>query len=215
MTPIFQCYGGSHLYGTQRPTSDVDIRGVFIDDQSRVFCNHEARTVESGGEDTVMHPLRKFHALMVKGNPTIFETAWAPPHKVILMHPIWYRFIEIRSYYTSKNVVSSYIGYLTAQLRDFERNERDAKAFVHAYRLAVQLYDFNRIGALNPVLNDFHRSVVSRIYDRIYTPAHIISVIEEMIQAVRETNTFPEKPRLDVIEPVICEMYMDTYTKGN
>ena len=48
-------YGGSRAYGTQLPTSDIDIRGIYMNPLDELIgMKKDSETKEVSGEDTVL-----------------------------------------------------------------------------------------------------------------------------------------------------------------
>lgn len=115
---IFECYAGSHLYGTNTPESDIDIRGVILPYLSTLldpFTNFEQQ--EFPNEDKVHFSLRKFFQLAENSNPNIVELLFVPESKTIISSPEWNKIIENRYIFISQVCRYSFSGYADAQLK--------------------------------------------------------------------------------------------------
>lgn len=115
---LMECYTGSHLYGTNLPDSDIDIRGVClpsIRDLIHPFQNFEQK--EFPGEDKVHYSLKKFFQLAESCNPTIIELLFVPDEKKILTTDKWKIVEENREIFLSQVAKHSFVGYATQQLK--------------------------------------------------------------------------------------------------
>ena len=67
---------GSQLHRTATPKSDIDYRGIYIDDLKSALSPFQAHKTTSwieGDEDNTSYELREFCKLATKGNATILE----------------------------------------------------------------------------------------------------------------------------------------------
>lgn len=111
--------GGSHAYGMNTPTSDVDYRGIFFAPERSVrtpfFPIKEVS--DTNEEDTKYHELTHFMKLVVDCNPNIIETLWVDP-KVIEHSSAAYEHLRAnRSELLSKKAAFTFTGYAFAQLK--------------------------------------------------------------------------------------------------
>ena len=63
---IFECISGSRAYGLDTPTSDTDIRGVFILPKELFYSLDYIGQVNNESNDIVYYELRKFIELCSK-----------------------------------------------------------------------------------------------------------------------------------------------------
>jgi len=115
---IFESFAGSHLYGTNTPESDVDIRGVFIPNLSYFtgFLNYTGQ-YEDKQNDIVYFELRKFFKLCLDCNPNIIELLFVPEEKWIKVNSVWKRIIENKHLFISKKARWTFSGYAFSQLK--------------------------------------------------------------------------------------------------
>ena len=112
-------YAGSLSYGTNLPTSDVDVRGIFCADPINIrtpfFPVGEVTIPEE--EDSKLYELSKFIRLYVDGNPNILETLWVDESDII-ESSIEYDFLRSHAArLLSSKIAFTFSGYAFAQLK--------------------------------------------------------------------------------------------------
>jgi predicted nucleotidyltransferase len=112
---IFECISGSRAYGLDTPSSDTDIRGVFILPKEHFYSLDYIGQVNNESNDIVYYELRKFIELCSKNNPNILELLNVPKECVLYKHPI---FDEIKlEFFLSKQCKKSFANYAYAQIK--------------------------------------------------------------------------------------------------
>ncbi len=112
---LFEAVSGSHAYGLNIPTSDLDIRGVFYLPKEEFYGFHRDEFISDEKSDTVYFEIERFASLLLKNNPTALELLATPQECVIRKHPLMDRF-KIEDF-LSKLCKNSFVGYATAQIR--------------------------------------------------------------------------------------------------
>lgn len=110
---------GSHAYGTNVETSDLDIRGIFCGDPVNIrtpfFIVREG--VVEDQEDTKFYELSHFMKLYLDCNPNIVESLWVND-KSILKTSAAYKYMAIyRQSLLSSKAAFTFTGYAFAQLK--------------------------------------------------------------------------------------------------
>ena len=75
---IFECISGSRAYGLQTPSSDTDIRGVFMLPKDDFYSMEYNGQVNNESNDIVYYELSKFIGLCANNNPNILEMLNVP-----------------------------------------------------------------------------------------------------------------------------------------
>ena len=120
---IFEFLSGSHAYGTSRPESDKDYRGVFVPPYELSLSSNPPEQLDSfDGEDRVMYSLRKFFKLATTNNPNIIEFFFIPDDCVIYTTPLWEKIRRHRGLFVSQKCVHTFMGYGFEQLKRIERH---------------------------------------------------------------------------------------------
>lgn len=115
---IFETLAGSHSYGTNTPTSDIDKRGVFIAPKSHSMgCMFGIEQVEVPGEDTVIYELAKFLKLAAECNPNIIELLYVDDDDILKTTPYWETIKSNRHLFLSKKAKFTFSGYAMSQLK--------------------------------------------------------------------------------------------------
>lgn len=142
MKLIFACVTGSHLYGTNRPDSDVDIRGVCLnpidgllglepfkqwmpDKKEAVKWSTETLGIES--DDITIYGLNRFVELLLQNNPNIVELFFAEnlvkelcSFNQYVHDTVWSRKGDI----LSTNIISTFSGYAYSQLQRLKGHKK-------------------------------------------------------------------------------------------
>ena len=72
--------GGSRAYGTNLPTSDVDIRGIAATPMSALFgLEKDFEQVVETNTDTVIYSMQKMLQLLISCNPNTIEILGCKP----------------------------------------------------------------------------------------------------------------------------------------
>lgn len=110
---------GSHAYGTNTPSSDIDVRGLFCADRpfiSAPFRTYGEQTL-TDMEDAKVYEVSKFLKLYTEGNPNILETLWVDDGDVLTSSPAYEYLREHRAELLSAKVAFTYSGYALSQLK--------------------------------------------------------------------------------------------------
>lgn len=121
---ILEMLSGSRLYGTFRPDSDYDIRGVCLPPIESVLGLAKFEQYTAGGEDTVYYGLAKFALLASQANPNIIEMLFAPEDKYLVLTNAGRQLIDARHLFLSQKVVHTYCGYAYSQLARIKGHRR-------------------------------------------------------------------------------------------
>ena len=85
---LFECVVGSQAYGTARPQSDEDIKGVFVAPKGRFYGLDRIEQVNDASNDTAFYEVGRYVELLLKNNPTVMEMLFAPESTVRHRNPL-------------------------------------------------------------------------------------------------------------------------------
>ncbi len=114
---IFLTLGGSHAYGTNVATSDVDIRGCALNTKSDLLGLTSFEQVVNTNTDTTIYSFNKLIQLLLNCNPNTIELLGCRKEHYIYMTEAGQALIDNRRLFLTKRAVGSFGGYATQQLR--------------------------------------------------------------------------------------------------
>lgn len=115
-TVILECVSGSHAYGLNLPTSDIDIRGVYYCPIKDILLGEHKGGISDEKSDISYTELFKFINLLGKNSPAAMELMFITnPEHLLYKHPILEQ-ITLEDV-LSKNCFNTYYGYANSQLK--------------------------------------------------------------------------------------------------
>ena len=125
---IFKCRVGSHLYGLNRPDSDIDYFSVFMPTAEDLLglqkCEIVNNSTKSSKEDRrnneddiddVSYSLPKYMSLVLANNPNIVETLFATSDNILTLEPEFKFLMDNHDKIISQRVLHTFSGYAMAQ----------------------------------------------------------------------------------------------------
>lgn len=109
--------GGSHAYGMNTETSDVDIRGVALNRPEEIIGFQTFEQFIDKATDTTIFSFKKVVELLIANNPNIIEILFTDPKHIIYASPIGQLLIDSRHLFLSQRAFHSFAGFANAQLR--------------------------------------------------------------------------------------------------
>jgi predicted nucleotidyltransferase len=114
---ILLTFGGSYSYGTNKPDSDIDIRGITIELTSDLLGLTNFEQKEDNITDTVVYALRKAVKLMMDCNPNVIEMLGCKNEHYLILTQEGRLLRENVNLFLSQKAKYTFGGYATAQLR--------------------------------------------------------------------------------------------------
>lgn len=84
---LLECISGSRAYGLATPTSDTDIKGVFLLPKADFYGLNYIPQISNESNDIVYYELGRFMELLSLNNPNILELLNTPKASVLYKHP--------------------------------------------------------------------------------------------------------------------------------
>ena len=112
---IYECISGSKAYGLDLPTSDTDIKGVYILPKEVIYGLEYIPQVADKTNDTIYYELGRFLELLAKNNPNILELLATPADKILVTHPLIDKIKP--SLFLSKKCKDTFGGYAFSQVK--------------------------------------------------------------------------------------------------
>jgi uncharacterized protein len=113
---IFKAIVGSQSYGTSTPTSDIDYKGVYMQNINELIGFGYKPQIEVT-KDEVYYELRRFMELLTSANPTVLELLYSPKDCVIQKSKQFDLLVQHRDKFLTKKCLNSFGGYAIAQIK--------------------------------------------------------------------------------------------------
>jgi len=84
---ILECISGSRAYGLATPTSDTDIKGVFLLPKKEYYGMDYVAQVSNPTNDIVYYEFSRYMELLAVNNPNILELLNTPKASILFKHP--------------------------------------------------------------------------------------------------------------------------------
>ena len=120
---IYKCIHGSRAYGLNTPTSDTDIKGIFIPDKEYYFGMKVIEQQELG-KDHVIYALKKFVQLARDCNPNIIEILYCDNEDITFLNGYGELLRDNRDLFLSKKAKFTFAGYAYAQLQRIKGHKK-------------------------------------------------------------------------------------------
>ena len=114
---IFSVITGSYAYGTNIPTSDIDIRGIFIQPLNDILGFGKIDQVSDETNDIIYYEIGRFLDLLKNNNPNILEIINVPVDCIKIMHPIMKQIFDLKNEFITKKCRWSFGGYAIEQIK--------------------------------------------------------------------------------------------------
>jgi predicted nucleotidyltransferase len=123
---IYLTRHGSHAYGTSRPESDLDIKGIAIPPVEYFFgwVDKFEQADKGFDSDVQIYDIRKFFNLAADCNPNIIEVLWTDPSDRIWCDGFGQDIYDLRRDFISKKARHTFSGYAHAQLKRIMTHQR-------------------------------------------------------------------------------------------
>ena len=129
MRVLIKTVAGSHLFGTNTPTSDKDFKGVYVPTGKQILLgsyddainqttgNNDTRNT-AGDVDVELYSVRKFLKMLKNGDTAAIEMLFTPNQYVLEKHPRWQLIRSQRDKLVSKKI-TGIIGYCRQQANKY------------------------------------------------------------------------------------------------
>lgn len=129
MKILIKAQAGSHLFGTNTPSSDKDYKGVFLPTADQILLGSYSESISKTTGDAVsknskddidieLYSLKKFCKMVSRGDTAALELLFTPDDMIIEKDPLWNEVMKIRDELLSSQV-SAMIGYARQQANKY------------------------------------------------------------------------------------------------
>lgn len=207
--------GGSHAYGTNVETSDIDVRGITYNPIDSLLGNRVFEQYEDDATDTVVYGLNKMFRLLLECNPNTIEQLGSKPEHYIILNDDGKKLIENRKIFLSKRAIYTFGGYANSQLRRLQ-NALARDSYPQAEKEKHILGSIR--SAMNSIIEKFHTVNGKLIeYNFVNDNGKMVHAYKEYNQKMQEMeqfkdfeygslNLYPDKSDREGMD---VEIYMD------
>ena len=117
---LFLCLSGSYSHGTNTNKSDIDIRGVILEEMSDFVGITSFEQYVDKNTDTVIYSFKKFIDLLSKSNPSILEMLFCKPEHYLYVSELGQLLLDNRHLFLTQKVIPTFKGFARSQLNRFE-----------------------------------------------------------------------------------------------
>ena len=193
---------GSYAYGTNIESSDIDIRGITLNQKSDLIGLTQFEQYVDDNTDTVIYAFNKMVNLLLSCNPNTIELLGLSPDNYLYLNDIGKMLLDNKRLFLSKRAIQSFGGYADAQLRrlqnalardTFPQSEKEQHIFnsvknaMYSFNSSSNVVkDYDKIGKRNKKKDDLHLNKHAMHLMRLFMMA--IDILEK-----GEINTYREK----------------------
>lgn len=112
--------GGSHAYGMDKPSSDLDVRGIALNSKPEILLGRDFEQIVETNTDTTVYSFNKMITLLTSNNPNTIEILGLKPGHYLYLSNIGRELLNNRKMFLSKLCIHSFAGYSSSQLRRME-----------------------------------------------------------------------------------------------
>jgi len=114
---LLSVISGSHAYGTNISTSDVDERGVYIAELDDILSGNFPEQINDVNNDITYYELSRFLNLVNTNNPNILELLSTPDDCIKYKSPLFDEIIKCKSEFITKKCRYTFGSYASAQIK--------------------------------------------------------------------------------------------------
>ena len=118
-------FGGSRAYGTNLPTSDIDIRGIAIPTKKEIILAKDFENIVDTKTDTTIYSVEKIIKLLSECNPNTLEILGLPEEDYFVLKGAGKLLYEKKNIFLSKKCAKSFMGYAMSQLYRLRQKSKD------------------------------------------------------------------------------------------
>lgn len=163
---IYQYIRGSHAYGLNIETSDIDTGGVYITDNTRLLGlrSNYCEQIADEKNDNVWYEVGRFLELLMNSNPNMLEALFVPERCILYKHPVMDIILENRHKFLSKKAFSSLTGYSIEQIHKARGLNKKIVNPIKVRKTPIDFcYTFKDQGS-EPVTKFLERNGLKQIY---------------------------------------------------
>ena len=145
---ILLTLGGSHAYGTNVETSDLDIRGCALNTKEELLTYNNFEQFIDNPTDTVIYSFNKLIPLLLNTNPNVIELLGCKPEHYLQINSVGQELLDNKKIFLSKRCINSFGGYANQQLMRLKNN-------IARYTMSESEKQVHMLSSMNNAMYDF------------------------------------------------------------
>lgn len=115
---LYEYVRGSHAYGLDLPTSDIDTGGVYIASKDSYYgmMKNYVGQINDEHMDNTWYEIGKYIECLVKSNPTMLESLFVPDRCIRYIHPAFQILRDNRDIFVTKACFNGFTSYAISQI---------------------------------------------------------------------------------------------------
>lgn len=114
---IFKVLAGSQSYKLATPTSDIDIKGVYVQDNWMIGTMDDYKPFYRANDDEMYFEIKYFVELLLKGDAGALEMLYSPKECIVHQSYEILPLIEIRDTFITKKLYYTFANYAMGQFK--------------------------------------------------------------------------------------------------
>lgn len=222
MTPVLYTMWGSRLYGLDTPTSDLDIRGVFIPSDNELLglkkcddivnCEKEfskfAYNPGNNKLDATKYSLKYFLYSVYMNRPEQIEMLFTDANHWISTSNAWNKIYSNAHSMVSKKTVDKFCSAALGTLKHgiYKQNYKE---IMHAYRYVIEAEMLMRTGGLDFPLNYNLTKFLKTIKAGQYLADYEKDLANQIDKIKNSYTVLPDTVDYDMINEICVTIYKE------
>ena len=233
---LYEVRAGSHAYGTNIKSSDVDIKGVVFPPAATIIgLEHFATKTNNDSSqkntaetvDKTFYSLQAFTKMAIDSNPNVLEMLFVDSSDIIGMHEDFAPLYENRDAFLSRAVRSKMAGYAKQQEKlTFMKREGtnppevranySTKPYMHACRLYMMGIQLFETGVFQTKRSEDEREFLLACRQGKHNPVEArenIARLESDFFRAANLSALPDTPDRDRIQDILMKITWERLSK--
>ena len=223
-------YGGSYAYGTNIPTSDIDIRGCALNTPEEILGRSKYEQYIDQKTDTVIYRFKKMIELLLSCNPNAIEILGCKPEHYLYISEEGQMLLDHAALFlSSERVFKAFGGYIRQQEKDmmhklsYKKDDqcinKCAMHIVRLYFMAVDILEQGRVTTYRENNRDLLLSIRNGRFqnpDNTYQAEFfaLIRMLESQMRYALRHTVLPQTPDFKKVEELMMEINKLALRKG-
>lgn len=152
---------GSHANGTNMETSDLDIRGIYMNSYEEWVLGLDSTKYKDEKTDTVLYSFKHTMDVFKNDNPNMLEMIGAKPEHYLYISPLGKKIIENAKIFLSKSCTNSFTRMASNQI--YKLKQKSSHGMTEEELHAHMYGTFTKMK--NDLTNSYDTSVIDFSYD--------------------------------------------------